>query len=148
MDQNPWAVESIQAFYILKCPECDFDTKKENSLENHATENHPLSLVLFDKKSVKKDFYFLKCPECDFYTREENSFENHATENHPLSLVLFEKQSVKKDFDAIKIKEEPFFHFDTQISHTDENSPTNNQFSPSCYINQGLLNRWTSHWLI
>ena len=94
MDQNPWAVESIQAFYILKCP------------------------------------------ECDFHIREENSFENHATENHPLSLVLFEKQSVKKDFDAIKIKQEPLSHFDTQISYTDENSLTNNQFSPLCYINE------------
>ena len=69
MDQISWAVESIQAFYYLKCPECDFDTREENSFENHATENHPMSLVLFDKKSVKKDFYFLKCPECDFDTR-------------------------------------------------------------------------------
>ena len=136
MDQNPWAVESIQAFYILKCPECDFHIREENSFENHATENHPLSSVLFDKKSVKKDFCFLKCPECDFYTREENSFENHATENHPLSFILFDKQSVKKDFDAIKIKEEPFSHFDTQISHTDKNSLTNNKFSPSCFINE------------
>jgi hypothetical protein len=94
MDQNPWAVESIQAFYILKCPDCDFNTK------------------------------------------EEKMFENHTTENHPLSLVLFDKQSVKKDFDTVKIKEEPFSHFDTQISHIDKNSLTNNQFFPSCYINE------------
>ena len=56
MAQNPWAVESLQSFYYLKCPECNYDTKEEKSFENHATENHPLSLVLFDKKSVKKDF--------------------------------------------------------------------------------------------
>ena len=56
MAQNPWAVESIQAFYFLKCPECDFDTKEDNLFENHATENHPLSIVLFGNKSVKKDF--------------------------------------------------------------------------------------------
>ena len=56
MAQNPWAVESIQAFYFLKCPECDFDTKEDNIFEYHATENHPLSFALFDKKSVKKDF--------------------------------------------------------------------------------------------
>ena len=56
MAQNPWAVESIQAFYFLKCPECEFDTKEENSFENHATENHPLSFVLFDKKYVPEDF--------------------------------------------------------------------------------------------
>ena len=47
MDQNPWAVESLQSFYFLKCPECDFDTKEENSFENHATENHPLLGTIF-----------------------------------------------------------------------------------------------------
>ena len=56
MAHNPWKVESIKAFYFLKCPECDFDTKEENSFENHATENHPLSFVLFDKKYVESDF--------------------------------------------------------------------------------------------
>ena len=56
MAQNPWAVESIQDFYFLKCPECDFDTKIENSFETHATENHPLSLALFGKKNIVKDF--------------------------------------------------------------------------------------------
>ena len=56
MDQNPWVVESIQAFYFLKCPECDFDTKEDNLFENHATKNHPLSFVLFDKKYVEEDF--------------------------------------------------------------------------------------------
>ena len=88
MAQNPWAVESIQAFYFLKCPECDFNTKKENLFENHATEDHPLSFVLFDKKSAKIDF------------------------------------------DTIDIKEEPFSHFDTQISHDNEKLSVNNQFLP------------------
>jgi hypothetical protein len=56
MAQNPWAVESLQAFYFLKCPECNFDTKEENLFENHATKNHSLSFVLFNKKSVNEDF--------------------------------------------------------------------------------------------
>ena len=56
MANNPWEVESIKDFYFLKCPECDFNTREENSFENHATENHPLSFVLFDKKYVKEDF--------------------------------------------------------------------------------------------
>ena len=56
MDENPWAVESLQAFYFLKCPECNFDTKEEDLFENHATENHPLSFIFFDKKSVNEDF--------------------------------------------------------------------------------------------
>ena len=66
MDQISWAVESIQAFYYLKCPECDFDTREENSFENHATENHPLSLVLFGKQSAKKDFDAIKIKEEPF----------------------------------------------------------------------------------
>ena len=49
MHGNPWKVESVQAFYCLKCPECTFFTKKENNFENHALRNHPLSKVLFDK---------------------------------------------------------------------------------------------------
>ena len=54
MDQNLWAVESIRAFYILKCPECDFDTKEENSFETHATKNHPQSFALFVNKCNKE----------------------------------------------------------------------------------------------
>ena len=51
---NPWLVESIQAFSCLKCPECEFHTKKDTVFENHATENHPLSFVLFSKKKMVK----------------------------------------------------------------------------------------------
>ena len=53
---NPWEVESIKDFYFLKCPECDFNTREENSFENHARENHPLSFVLFHKKYAEEDF--------------------------------------------------------------------------------------------
>ena len=81
-----------------------------------------------------QDFYFLRCPECGFDTKEENSFENHAMENHPLSFVLFDNKSAKIDFDTLDIKEEPFFQFDTQISHVNQKSPVNNQFSPSSSI--------------
>ena len=51
MDINPWQVESIQAFYFLKCPECAFDTKEENYFHEHALQNHPLSIVFFGTKS-------------------------------------------------------------------------------------------------
>ena len=57
MTSNPWQVASIQEFSCLKCPECDFYTKKENLFENHATENHPLSLAIFDKKYLKTKSY-------------------------------------------------------------------------------------------
>ena len=54
MDFNPWRVESIQEFSFLKCPECAFDSKQEDSFENHAMENPPLSFIQF-VKSVKEE---------------------------------------------------------------------------------------------
>ena len=51
LENNPWNVESLQAFLCLKCPECVFDTKEKDSFQNHAIENHPLSTVLFAKKN-------------------------------------------------------------------------------------------------
>ena len=55
---NPWQVDSIQAFSCLKCPECVFDTKEENDFKNHALDNHPLSFVLFGKNEVDPDALF------------------------------------------------------------------------------------------
>ena len=54
MGENPWQVDSIQAFLCFKCPECIFNTKKEDIFEDHAIENHPLSLVLFSK-TIKEE---------------------------------------------------------------------------------------------
>ena len=51
MSENPWRVESIHAFYLIKCPECQFDTKEEELFENHAMKNHPLSYVFFDNRN-------------------------------------------------------------------------------------------------
>ena len=51
MTENPWQVESIQAFSIFQCLECLCETEEEIQFENHATENHSLSFVLFGKKS-------------------------------------------------------------------------------------------------
>ena len=48
MSNNPWLVDSAQAFLFLNCPECIFKTKEEKTFECHAVKNHPLSCVLFD----------------------------------------------------------------------------------------------------
>ena len=56
MGENPWQVHSIQAFSYLKCPECTFDTKKEDTFQDHATANHPLSYVLFTQ-TIKKEHF-------------------------------------------------------------------------------------------
>ena len=78
MDDNPWHVDSIQAFCYLKCPECGFDTKEDNLFEDHATENHPMSIVLFEKEYVKTETY-----DHDIKSEPpDNVFENDRTENH------------------------------------------------------------------
>ena len=50
---NPWSVDSIQDFYVIKCPECEFNAgiKEENSFQNHAVENHPMSFAFFGSLS-------------------------------------------------------------------------------------------------
>ena len=52
---NPWQVESIEAFYFLKCPECMFFTKADSTFYKHAVENHSLSFVLFGKPVKSKE---------------------------------------------------------------------------------------------
>lgn len=89
MNTNPWKVKSIQAFACLNFPECDFNTKEDKFLQDHAVEKHPLCFV-FCVKSIQS-FACLKCPECNFDTKEEAVFQDHAVENHPLSFVLFGK---------------------------------------------------------
>ena len=57
MDINPWIVDSVQAFYCLKCPECPFYTKEETYFQNHAMSDHPLSAMLFGKFHEKFEEY-------------------------------------------------------------------------------------------
>jgi hypothetical protein len=83
---NPWIVESIRAFYYLKCPECKFNTKEENSFEDHAIENHPMSYELFGKKSVTEeefDSVMIKEEQMSDFDEKENNceqFDFHHTE--------------------------------------------------------------------
>ena len=56
MVDNPWNVDSIDAFIFLKCPECVYDTKEEHDFRDHAFENHPMSFVFFGKK-IKEESY-------------------------------------------------------------------------------------------
>jgi len=56
MENNPWEVDSTQAFWHLICPECTFFTAEEKYFENHAVANHPLSSVLFEKtKTIRSN---------------------------------------------------------------------------------------------
>ena len=55
MMENPWQVDSIEAFACLKCPECVFNTKENKVFQNHAVENHPMSHFLFGTPKSKSD---------------------------------------------------------------------------------------------
>ena len=85
MSENPWRVYNIQAFWFLKCPECTFDTKKENIFQEHAVENHPQSFVFFlegidTKDEIENDFFEIKQePLMDFC--ESNKVNDDPLEN-------------------------------------------------------------------
>ena len=49
MSTNPWQVDSIQEFYFLKCPECNFTHKEESDFQDHAIKNHILSIPFFER---------------------------------------------------------------------------------------------------
>ena len=53
--ENPWKVNSIDAFSYLKCPECEFDCKAESYFKRHAIKNHPLSNVFFGNDTIDND---------------------------------------------------------------------------------------------
>ena len=110
---NPWKVESIQAFYYLKCPECEFDTKEENSFEDHAIENHPMSHELFGKKSVTEEEYdSVKIKEeqisdCD---EKENNFEQFDFRHTEMAVKIYspdigevKKEPINEQFECKKL---------------------------------------------
>ena len=52
MTQNPWQVESIQAFVYINCPECSFKTKEEGFFQDHAVASHPMCFTLFGESDI------------------------------------------------------------------------------------------------
>jgi hypothetical protein len=107
---SPWQVESIEAFYVFKCPECNFDAKEEIMFQNHAVENHPLSGILFGTPEVE-----MVNPEeiLDLLIKTEppeNSFENKTFET--LTEKTFETfaEDSNGQIDSVKAESyEPFF---------------------------------------
>ena len=55
--RNPWRVDSIEDFYVLKCPECFFFTKQGNAVKNQATLSHTLfcESTIFDEHQFDVD---------------------------------------------------------------------------------------------
>ena len=101
--ENPWQVNSIEAFAYLKCPECDFDSKAESSFKSHALKTHPLSHVFFGNATVNND------TKVTILKYDPNDIDNYIQENYEeLQLVttnLLGKNIVK---DEIAIDEHHF----------------------------------------
>ena len=94
---NPWQVKSIQDFSFLKCPECIFDTKTEDIFRNHATENHPLSLVLF-QEPLKDNPIIVKNEILDLIKNEEGSYDPLTIEGHEDNISEDQKPDPKEQF--------------------------------------------------
>ena len=94
METNPWHVESILAFYFLKCPECNFDTKEEKSFQNHAITNHPLSSVFFGENNLEKKIVILE--------QKSNKSDSWIQERFAPNLsVASVKEETNEDLDDI-----------------------------------------------
>ena len=97
MSINPWQVDNIQEFYFLKCPECDFVHKEESDFQNHAVENHPLSVVLFgDLPNIKMEEITIID---DF--NEENESSNTVNEELPKTENDTEDIEIDLELDSI-----------------------------------------------
>ena len=91
---NPWHVDSIQVFLVLKCPECMFTSKEEHTFQDHAIRNHPMSSELFGKtffndsetREVHNDLFlesiFVKLPD------ENSSKQTVSTEDESVVTSL------------------------------------------------------------
>ena len=75
---NPWLVGNIQSFLYLNCPECSYRTKKKDSFQEHALQNHPLSCSFFEEDKFKID-PFENNDFIDDYASEQEVFKSDET---------------------------------------------------------------------
>ena len=110
-ENNPWNVESLESFLFLKCPQCVFDTKEKDSFQNHAIENHPLSVVLFDK-ILKEEKYFDKDLDiedplsADKINSEDQQWEPDYLDYCESKLEEFDYEYTKHNDEKNEIKKE------------------------------------------
>ena len=87
--ENPWLVDSIQAFSFLNCPECSFKAKDKNFFQGHALQNHPLSFEFFCTSSKKPREIVTEIEKID-------SLENKTKEIKTLEELTFPDSDSKK----------------------------------------------------
>ena len=114
MSNNPWQVDSINAFSFLKCPECSFDTKEELIFQDHALGNHPLSFVLFGK-TCQEDEEIIVDPVFIDIKQELPDTINESNHSKSIEKSLAEEKSydvvhIGKEFvDSIVKQEETIY---------------------------------------
>ena len=127
MEGNPWHVESIHAFYFLKCPECGFDTRLEKNFQSHAIQNHPLSSVLFGERVLAKKIVILEQKQDpDEYGKEWNNQEESLLPSNDQIITDESTSKIKEEMLEeinldIPIKEEQDYY---ETNFSEENSPT------------------------
>ena len=112
MIENPWLVESIDAFYFLKCPQCEFNTKIETFFQTHALAMHPMSHVLFAHPvhttlpSNQEDFKANKVGK----EQLSDSIEKYSPEQQDFNKTELESGDKETNIDNLKceIKQEQF----------------------------------------
>ena len=103
MTDNPWDVDSIEAFSFLKCPECIFDTKEEENFRDHAFENHPLSFVFFGKKLKEEPSEDITENNSDLV---ESYYDNTTSENSNLPEIYNDNTYLEPKPDVESLQKE------------------------------------------
>jgi hypothetical protein len=88
MIENPWLVDSIQAFSFFNCPECQVKTKDKNFFQGHALQNHPLSFEFFCTSSKKPKEIVTEIEKIE-------SSENKTEEDKTLAQLVFPDSNSK-----------------------------------------------------
>ena len=126
MKGNPWHVESIHAFYFLKCPECGFDTKEEKNFQTHAIQNHPMSSVLFGERVLAKKIVILEQkPDPDEYEKDWTNQDESVLPSNDQIITDESTSKIKEEILEeinldIPIKEEQDYY---ETNFSEENSP-------------------------
>ena len=126
---NPWQVESIEAFYFLKCPECTFYAKDDTAFHLHAVENHQLSFVFFGKPEVKiltpeeiLDLPEKSCEIEDNETLSEKTLQTIANDSN----VQIESEKLKSDkLFSCKFCFKPFSDLNNMKRHLKDHAKDN-----------------------
>ena len=80
--ENPWLVDSIEAFLFFNCPQCSFKAKDKNFFQGHALQNHPLSFEFFCTSSKKPKEIVTEVEKIE-------SLENKTKEDKKLEQLMF-----------------------------------------------------------